>query len=51
MVGDSLHNDIGGANSAGIASCYYNPLGKINNTDIIPTYEIRDFNELLEIVK
>lgn len=51
MVGDSLHNDIGGANCVGIDSCYYNPLGKINNTDIIPTYEIRDFNELLKIVK
>jgi HAD superfamily hydrolase (TIGR01549 family) len=51
MVGDSLHNDIGGANSVGIDSCYYNPLGKINNSDIIPTHEINDFNKLLEIVK
>ena len=51
MVGDSLHNDIAGANGVNIASCYYNPLGKINNTSIIPTYEIRDFNELLEIAK
>ena len=51
MVGDSLHNDIGGANGVGIDSCYYNPLGKINNSAIIPTYEIRNFTELLEIVK
>jgi HAD superfamily hydrolase (TIGR01549 family) len=51
MVGDSLNNDIRGANTLGIASCYYNPLGKINNSGIVPTYEIRDFNELLEIVK
>lgn len=50
MVGDSLHNDIAGANSIGMDSCYYNPTGKINNSGIIPTYEIGDFNELLEIV-
>lgn len=50
MVGDSLPNDIGGANSSGIASCYYNPSGLINTTGIIPTYEIKDFNELLKIV-
>ena len=51
MVGDSINNDIGGANGVGIDSCYYNPLGKINNTDIVPTYEIRNFTELWEIVK
>lgn len=50
MVGDSLHNDIAGANSVGMDSCYYNPTGKINNSGIIPTYEIGDFNELFEIV-
>ena len=50
MVGDSLPNDIDGANKSGIASCYYNPLELENNSGIIPTYEIRDFNELFEIV-
>lgn len=50
MVGDSLKNDISGANKSGIASCYYNPFGQNNSTGIIPTYEIRDFAELLNIV-
>ncbi len=49
MVGDSIHNDIAGANNALIDSCYYNPTGKNNNSGIIPTYEIGDFNELLKI--
>lgn len=51
MVGDSLRNDIRGAKEAGIAACYFNPLGATNNTGIIPDYEIRDFSELLEIVE
>ena len=50
MIGDSLKNDIDGANKSGIASCYYNPTGYINKTGITPTYEIRDFSELLNIV-
>lgn len=50
MIGDSLRNDIDGANKSGIASCYYNPTGYINKTGITPTYEIRDFSELLNIV-
>ena len=50
MVGDSLKNDIDGANTSGIASCYYNPTEYVNKTGIIPTYEIRDFSELLNIV-
>lgn len=50
MIGDSLKNDIDGANKSGIASCYYNPTGYISKTGIIPTYEIRDFSELLNIV-
>lgn len=50
MVGDSLANDIGGANNAGIHSCYYNPGAYNNCTDIKPTYEISDFIELLDIV-
>ena len=50
MVGDSLHNDIAGANAIYIDSCYYNPMCKTNNSGIIPTYEIGDFNELLKII-
>lgn len=51
MVGDSLLNDIGGANAAGIDSCYYNPEGLADHQGIAPTYEIRDFLELLTILQ
>ena len=50
MVGDSLKNDIWGANQSKIASCYYNPNFNENLTGISPTYEIHDFKELLDIV-
>ena len=51
MVGDSLRNDIRGAKESGIATCYYNPLGNANHTDIIPDFEIKNFSELLKIVE
>lgn len=50
MIGDSLPNDIAGALNAGIAACYYNPEGREWDTKITPTYVIKDFRELLEIV-
>lgn len=56
MVGDSLPNDIAGANGAGIASCHYAipRHGTSPNYDpdmqVEPTYRITDFRELLEIV-
>lgn len=50
LVGDSLTSDILGANRAGIASCWFNPSHKENNTSIQPTYEIHDLQELWEIV-
>lgn len=50
MIGDSLANDIDGANQSGIDSCYYNPSGEKNTTNVVSTYEIRDFMELLDII-
>lgn len=50
MVGDSIVNDIFGANRAGIDTCFYNPSGYQNDKGIVPTYEIKDFMELLDIV-
>ncbi len=50
MVGDSLENDINGANLSGIDSCFYNPQKSTNSSAILPTYEIHDFYELLKIV-
>ena len=46
IVGDSLSLDITGGNNAGIDSCWFNVRDEINNTGIIPTYEIKNFFEL-----
>ncbi|MCL2015441.1 MAG: YjjG family noncanonical pyrimidine nucleotidase [Defluviitaleaceae bacterium] len=50
IVGDSLSADIAGGNVAGIDSCWYNPDGAANNTDIVPTYEIAKLSELGEFI-
>jgi len=41
MIGDSLSSDIKGGINFGIDTCWLNKDGKINNTGIIPTYEIK----------
>ncbi|MED1943759.1 MULTISPECIES: YjjG family noncanonical pyrimidine nucleotidase [Brevibacillus] len=51
MVGDSLTSDIQGGAHSGIDTCWFNPLGKENQTSIQPTYEIRELSELQEIVR
>ncbi|NRR19990.1 YjjG family noncanonical pyrimidine nucleotidase [Brevibacillus sp. MS2.2] len=51
MVGDSLTSDIQGGVQYGIDTCWFNPLGKENQTSIQPTYEIRELSELQEIVR
>ena len=50
IVGDSLSADIAGGNNAGIDSCWLNGNGKHNETNIMPTYEIRELNELRGLV-
>ena len=50
IIGDSLTSDIQGGINAGIATCWYNPKHKANNTDIEPTYQIDDLQKLLEII-
>lgn len=50
VIGDSLTSDIKGGNNAGIDTCWYNPKGLKNTTDIVPIYEIGNINQLLEIV-
>ncbi|KMK51981.1 dUMP phosphatase [[Actinobacillus] muris] len=49
MVGDTLASDILGANQVGIASCWFNPEQKQNDTDIKPTYEIQTILDLIRI--
>ncbi|MFS0574074.1 YjjG family noncanonical pyrimidine nucleotidase [Sporosarcina sp. 179-K 3D1 HS] len=45
MVGDSLTSDIQGGCNAGIDTCWFNPSGRINNSAIQPSYEIRSWAE------
>ncbi|AET61118.1 YjjG family noncanonical pyrimidine nucleotidase [Paenibacillus terrae] len=50
MIGDSLTSDIQGGNNYGIDSCWFNPAGKINASEIQPTYEIKSLMELANII-
>ncbi|AIQ27724.1 MULTISPECIES: YjjG family noncanonical pyrimidine nucleotidase [unclassified Paenibacillus] len=51
IVGDSLTSDIQGGINYGIDTCWFNPLEKPGDPDVLPTYEIRSLHELLEIVR
>ena len=46
IIGDNLLHDIAGGINAGIDTCWFNKSGNANNTEIKPTYEIKDLNEL-----
>lgn len=50
MVGDSLSSDILGANAARIGSCWYNPYGLENNSEIEADMEISHLNDLSGIL-
>jgi len=50
IIGDSLTSDIRGGNNAGIDSCYFNPNGKVNNTEIHPTYVVDNILDVEKIV-
>ena len=51
IIGDSLTSDVQGGINAGIDTCWYNPNGAKNNTQLVPSYEIADLRQLLEIVR
>ncbi|MBQ8321415.1 MAG: YjjG family noncanonical pyrimidine nucleotidase [Clostridia bacterium] len=51
IVGDSLRSDILGGKNAGIRTCHYNPVGRANETDIMPDYEIKKLSELPGLLK
>ena len=51
VVGDSLSSDIQGGINAGIDTCYVNRHKVENTSSIIPTYEIFDIKDLVNIVK
>ena len=46
MIGDNPGSDILGGINYGIDTCWYNPTGLISPAGIIPTYEVKNFNEL-----
>lgn len=50
IVGDSLTSDIQGGNNAGIVCCWYNPRGVKNTKGLRIDYEIKNLNELKEIL-
>ena len=51
MVGDNLGSDILGGANYGIDTCWYNPEGTPNGHGVEPDFEIRELQEILEIVE
>ncbi len=51
VIGDSLSSDIAGGVGYGIDTCWYNPQGLENRTEVIPTYEIADWDGLFSILE
>lgn len=45
MIGDSLSSDIQGGINAGIDTCWFNRHKAVNETSIVPTYEIHSWEE------
>lgn len=50
-IGDSLTADVRAALDAKIDCVWFNPQGKSGRDDIIPTYEAKDYQEILQILK
>ena len=50
IVGDSLTSDMLGGNRAGVATCWYNPEGLKNFSEVRIDYEIRNLNEIWRIL-
>ena len=50
IIGDSLSADIKGGELAGMDTCWFNPNMKYNHTNIKPSYQIHNLEELKQIV-
>ena len=50
-VGDSLENDVFGANNRGLSSVWLNREHSPNETNIVPDLEVLDLHEFIEILK
>ena len=46
IVGDSLTSDIRGGNGVSLTSVWFNMRDEKNDTDIVPSYTVKDFEEL-----
>jgi putative hydrolase of the HAD superfamily len=49
-IGDSLPEDIAGAQAAGLRAIWFNPVGLVNESDVVPDAEIQRFEELPPLV-
>lgn len=50
IVGDSLTSDMQGGNNAGIICCWYNPYGNKDTKGLRIDYEIKNLDEIKEII-
>ncbi|MCK5052110.1 MAG: YjjG family noncanonical pyrimidine nucleotidase [Candidatus Cloacimonetes bacterium] len=50
IIGDNLVSDIMGGNDFGIDTCWFNPNKRINESGVIPAFEISDLKELRSIL-
>jgi len=50
IVGDSLTADIAGGNNTGIDTCWFNEHECVNNTNIVPVYEIRALSQIQRFI-
>ncbi|HEQ9949619.1 TPA: YjjG family noncanonical pyrimidine nucleotidase [Streptococcus pyogenes] len=50
MIGDSLSADVQGGINAGMGTLWYNPKHLLNNSPVHPTYEVSDYQALLNCI-
>lgn len=50
IIGDSLSSDILGGHNAGIATCWFNPGGKLCTGSIVPDYELQTLSDVFSIL-
>ncbi|WP_010630861.1 YjjG family noncanonical pyrimidine nucleotidase [Sporolactobacillus vineae] len=46
IIGDSLHSDIKGGLTAGLDTCWFNPKRQMNESGLVPTYQIEKLSQL-----
>lgn len=51
VIGDSLTSDITGGKNSGIDTCWYNPRGEENDKGPIPTYTVKSYGEITDLLK